>query len=41
MYPMTLKRNHISGAHSAEDIDRTLEAADKVLGAMAAGGVFT
>ncbi|HEY3883052.1 MAG TPA: aspartate aminotransferase family protein [Trebonia sp.] len=41
MYPMTLKRNHISGAHSAEDIDRTLEAADKVLGAMAADGVFT
>jgi glutamate-1-semialdehyde-2,1-aminomutase len=40
MYPMTLKRNHISGAHSAEDIDRTLEAADKVLGAMARDGVF-
>jgi glutamate-1-semialdehyde 2,1-aminomutase len=40
MYPMTLKRNHISGAHSAEDIDRTLEAADKVLGAMAREGVF-
>jgi glutamate-1-semialdehyde-2,1-aminomutase len=41
MYPMTLKRNHISGAHTADDIDRTLEAADKVLGEMARSGAFT
>lgn len=40
MYPMTLKRNHISGAHTEEHIDRTLEAADRVLGAMASEGVF-
>jgi glutamate-1-semialdehyde 2,1-aminomutase len=40
MYPMSLKRNHISGAHTEEHIDRTLEAADRVLGAMAAEGVF-
>ena len=41
MYPMTLKRNHISGAHTADDIDRTLEAADKVLGEMARSDAFT
>lgn len=40
MYPMTLKRNHISGAHTEEHIDLTLEAADRVLGAMASEGVF-
>ncbi len=40
MYPMTLKRNHISGAHTDADIDATLEAADEVLGAMAKEGVF-
>lgn len=40
MYPMTLKRNHISGAHTEEHIDRTLEAADRVLGGMAQEGVF-
>ncbi|MAT19213.1 MAG: aspartate aminotransferase family protein [Leifsonia sp.] len=40
MYPMTLKRNHISGAHTEEHIDRTLEAADRVLGGMAHEGVF-
>lgn len=40
MYPMSLKRNHISGAHTEEHIDRTLEAADRVLGAMASEGVF-
>jgi glutamate-1-semialdehyde-2,1-aminomutase len=40
MYPMTLKRNHVSGAHTDEDIDRTLEAADTVLGQMAGEGVF-
>ncbi len=40
MYPMTLKRNHISGAHTDDDIDRTLETADRVLGDMAREGVF-
>jgi len=38
MYPMALKRNHISGAHTEEDIDRTLEAADNVLAVMAKDG---
>jgi glutamate-1-semialdehyde aminotransferase len=37
---MTLKRNHISGAHTVEDIDRTLEAADEVLGTMAKDGTL-
>ncbi len=40
MYPMTLKRNHISGAHSDDDIDRTLEAADAVLAGMQKDGIF-
>lgn len=40
MYPFALKRNHISGAHSEADIDRTLEAADAVLGQMAKEGAF-
>jgi glutamate-1-semialdehyde-2,1-aminomutase len=31
MLPMALKRNHISGAHTREEIDRTLEAARDVL----------
>lgn len=31
MLPMALKRNHISGAHTDDDIDRTLEAARDVL----------
>jgi glutamate-1-semialdehyde-2,1-aminomutase len=40
MYPMTLKRNHISGAHTDDDIDRTLEAAERVLGDMQRDGMF-
>lgn len=40
MYPMALKRNHISLAHTAADIDRTLEQADQVLGEMASEGAF-
>ena len=40
MYPMSLKRNHISLAHTEADIDRTLEQADEVLGAMASEGAF-
>ncbi|WP_051300601.1 aspartate aminotransferase family protein [Actinomadura rifamycini] len=31
MLPLSLKRNHISAAHTAEDVDRTLEAARDVL----------
>jgi glutamate-1-semialdehyde 2,1-aminomutase len=31
MIPTALKRNHVSAAHTAEDIDRTLEAALEVL----------
>jgi glutamate-1-semialdehyde 2,1-aminomutase len=31
MLPMSLKRNHVSGAHTGEDIERTLEAARDVL----------
>ncbi|MEV0155817.1 aspartate aminotransferase family protein [Micromonospora sp. NPDC050686] len=38
MLPMSLKRNHISGAHTEEDIDRTLEAARDVLKGMRADG---
>ena len=40
MLPMTLKRNHISGAHTAEDIDSTLDAAREVLGSMRSAGMF-
>lgn len=40
MYPMALKRNHISLAHTQEHIDRTLEQADAVLGTMAREGIF-
>ena len=40
MYPMSLKRNHISLAHSEKDIDRTLETAETVLRGMAADGIF-
>lgn len=40
MYPMSLKRNHISLAHTAADIDRTLQQADEVLGGMAREGLF-
>lgn len=31
LLPMALKRNHISAAHTREDVDRTLEAAESVL----------
>jgi glutamate-1-semialdehyde 2,1-aminomutase len=31
MPQMNLKRNHLTGAHTAEDVDRTLEAAEDVL----------
>ncbi len=40
MYPMSLKRNHISLAHTEADIDRTLTQAEEVLGAMAREGLF-
>lgn len=40
MYPMALKRNHISLAHTADDIDRTLQASAEVLAAMRLNGDF-
>lgn len=40
MYPMALKRNHISLAHTEEHIDRTLEQAEDVLRTMAREGLF-
>ncbi|NUR91714.1 MAG: aspartate aminotransferase family protein [Nonomuraea sp.] len=39
MLPMALKRNHVSGAHTDDDIDRTLEAARDVLKEMRADGI--
>ncbi len=38
MYPMALKRNHLSLAHTADDVDRTLEVADQVLRVMLRDG---
>lgn len=38
MLPIALKRNHVSGAHTDSDIDRTLEAARDVLRAMVDDG---
>ena len=40
MYPMALKRNHISLAHTEEHIDTTLTQAEEVLAAMAREGLF-
>jgi glutamate-1-semialdehyde-2,1-aminomutase len=40
MLPMSLKRNHISGAHTADDVDRTLEAARDVLKQMLHEGML-
>ena len=40
MYPMSLKRNHISLAHTEAHIDRTLAQAEEVLGEMAREGMF-
>jgi glutamate-1-semialdehyde aminotransferase len=36
---MALKRNHICGAHTAEEIERTLEAARDVLAGLRESGV--
>ncbi|MGD7786932.1 aspartate aminotransferase family protein [Propionibacteriaceae bacterium Y1700] len=38
MLPMALKRNHVSGAHTADDVEQTLAAAHEVLGLMAGDG---
>jgi glutamate-1-semialdehyde-2,1-aminomutase len=38
MLPLALKRNHISGSHTAADVDRTLEAAEEVLTEMLKDG---
>src|SRR5690625_3168035 len=40
MYPMALKRNHITLAHTADQIDQTLEAADGVIATMVRDGLF-
>ena len=40
MYPMSLKRNHISYAHTEADIDHTLTLAEEVLREMAHAGAF-
>lgn len=40
MYPMALKRNHISLAHTDAHVDRTLEQAEDVLSGMAREGLF-
>ena len=39
MLPLALKRNHISGVHTEEHIDATLEAAQSVLAGMQAEGL--
>ncbi|MCW3818908.1 aspartate aminotransferase family protein [Micromonospora sp. DR5-3] len=39
MLPISLKRNHISGAHTEDDIDRTLTAARDVLKGMRSEGI--
>ncbi|QFG21611.1 aspartate aminotransferase family protein [Actinomadura sp. WMMB 499] len=41
MLPLSLKRNHISAAHTAEDVDRTLEAARDVLRTIRADGLLS
>jgi glutamate-1-semialdehyde 2,1-aminomutase len=38
MLPMNLKRNHLTAAHTEDDVDRTLEAAEDVLSELAAQG---
>jgi glutamate-1-semialdehyde 2,1-aminomutase len=40
MLPLALKRNHISGAHTAQDIDRTLGASRTVLRGMQTDGII-
>src|SRR5699024_3438565 len=40
MYPMALKRNHSSLAHTEADVDRTLAQSEEVLGTMAREGLF-
>jgi len=40
MLPLSLKRNHISGSHTAEDVDRTLDAARTVLRGMRSDGLI-
>jgi glutamate-1-semialdehyde 2,1-aminomutase len=40
MLPMSLKRNHVSGAHTAADIDAMLDCASDVLGDMVTDGVL-
>jgi glutamate-1-semialdehyde 2,1-aminomutase len=39
MLPMSLKRNHVSGEHTSEEIDRTLEAARDSLKELKTSGI--
>ena len=39
MLPLSLKRNHISAAHTGADIDRTLDASRDVLKRLRADGI--
>jgi glutamate-1-semialdehyde 2,1-aminomutase len=39
MIPLALKRNHVSGSHTAEDIDRSLEAARDVVRSLRQEGI--
>jgi glutamate-1-semialdehyde 2,1-aminomutase len=41
MLPLALKRNHISAAHTEEDVDRTLEAAREVLRSVRDDGLLS
>ncbi|MET0135405.1 MAG: aspartate aminotransferase family protein [Kibdelosporangium sp.] len=40
MLPMSLKRNHVSGAHTQDEVDNTLEAARDVLTGMRSAGTI-
>jgi glutamate-1-semialdehyde aminotransferase len=41
MLPLALKRNHISGSHTEQDVDLTLDAAREVLGQLRRSGILT
>jgi glutamate-1-semialdehyde-2,1-aminomutase len=40
MLPLALKRNHISGSHTEQDVDLTLDAAREVLGQLRRSGIL-
>ena len=41
MLPLALKRNHVSGSHTAEDIDRSLDIAREVMKGLRQGGIVS